>query len=59
MNFKINFANTIWWWQFECSKEWTPDSVVRLDCDINIKSIHEEELAFKGAGSFIICCHPN
>ena len=37
----------------------TPDSITKFGCDINIKSIQEEESATRCVGSLISCCNPN
>ena len=28
--FWLNFANVVWWWQFACSEEWTPNSITKI-----------------------------
>ena len=55
---KLNFAKTIWWWQFECKDGWTPDSISKLGWELKIKSIHEEELFKICVGSLISWCKP-
>ena len=52
-------AKVIWWWQFVCSEEWTPDSITMFDWLVKIRSIHDEESPIKCVGSLIICCNPN
>ena len=32
----------IWWWELGCKDVWTPDSVIKFGCEVNIRSIHEE-----------------
>ena len=34
---------------------WTPNSVIKFGCDVNVRSIHEEELSRICVGSFVIC----
>ena len=33
----------IWWWELRYKDAWKNDSVIKFDCETNIKSIHEEE----------------
>ena len=42
--FKSNFTFGNWWWKFASSEEWTPDSITRFVCVVNIKPIQEDEL---------------
>ena len=49
----------IWWWELGCKDGWTPDSVIRFGCEVNIRSIHEEEDSNIWVGSSIIWCQPN
>ena len=49
----------IWWWELGCKDGWTPDSVIRFGCEVNIRSIHEEEDSNIWVGSLIIWCKPN
>ena len=44
----FNLANTVWWWQFRCKKEWRLYSMTRFDGDVYIKSIHENNLLLNG-----------
>ena len=37
---------------------WTPNSVIKFGCDVNVRSIHEEELSRICVGSFVICYSP-
>ena len=53
---KLNFAKTIWWWQFECKDGWTPDSISKLGWEF--KSIHKEKLFKICTGSLISWCKP-
>ena len=48
-----------WWWQFGCKDGWTPNSVIKFGCDVNMRSIHEEQLCKICVGSFINWCYPN
>ena len=49
----MNLAKTIWWWQLGWRDGWTPDSTTKFGCDVNIKSIYEEEFSNKWVGSLI------
>ena len=49
----------IWWWDLRCKGGWTPDSVMRFSCEVNIRLIHEEEDSNIYVGSLIIWCKPN
>ena len=53
---KLNFAKTIWWWQFGCKDGWTPDSIRKLGWVCKIKSMHEMELCKMRVGSLISWC---
>ena len=33
----------IWWGALTFKVGWTPDSVIKFGCEVNIRSIHEEE----------------
>ena len=44
---------------FGCIDEWTTDSTAIFDCDVSIKSIHEEEFCNIYVSSFINWCNPN
>ena len=55
----MSFSNVIWWWQFECSEEWTPGFKTKFGWAVKIRSIHNEESTIKCVGSLIICCNPN
>ena len=39
--------------------EWTPESIIKLGTDVNMRSIHEEELSTICVGSSITWCNPN
>ena len=45
--------------QFVCSEECTPESVIKLGWDVNIKSIQDDEVFDMCAGFLIICCKPS
>ena len=49
----------IWWWGLGCKDGWTPDPVIRFGCEVNIRSIHEEEVSNICVGLLIIWCKPN
>ena len=40
--FKLNLANTIWWWELGCNEEWTTLSRTIFDWDVKIKSRQDE-----------------
>ena len=48
----------IWWWELGYKDGWTPDSVIKFGCEVNIKSINEEEDSNICAGSLITWCKP-
>ena len=49
----------IWWWQFGCNEECTPDSIIKFGCEVNIKLMQQKESPIICIGSLIICCNPN
>ena len=59
MDFEFKFGICYWWWQFEWSEGWTPDSITRVGWEVNIKSMQEEEFPKMWVGSLINCCRPN
>ena len=48
----------IWWWKLGCKHGWIPDSVIKFGCQVNIRSIHEEEDSNICVGSLITWCKP-
>ena len=58
MTLRLNFTYVIWLWQFAWREGWTPDSIIRFGCDVNIKSMQEEELFKIWVGSFMIWLKP-
>ena len=50
---RLNFAKTIWWWQFGCSDEKMPERITKLGWDVKIKSMEEAEL-LKICAAFLI-----
>ena len=44
----------MWWWELGCKDGWTPDSVIKFACEMNIRSIHEQEGCNICLGSLII-----
>ena len=44
---------------FRCNGECTPDFIIKFGCDVNFKSVKEEESATRCVGSLISCCNPN
>ena len=51
---RLNFAKTIWWWQFGCTNGWTPECITKLGRDVKIKSMQEVKLLKICVGSFNI-----
>ena len=49
----------IWWWELGCKDGWTPDSVIKFRCEVNIRSVYEEEASNVCVGWLITCCKPN
>ena len=49
----------VWWWELGYKDGWTPDLVIKFDCEVNIKSIQAEEDSNTYVGSIITCCKPN
>ena len=49
----------IWWWNLEYKDGWTPDSVIKFGCEVNIRSIHEEEDSNICVGLLITWYKPN
>ena len=56
---RLNLANTIWWWQFWCKEDWTPDSTTKLGWEAKIKSMQEDLSPVIWVGSWISCSSPN
>ena len=50
---KLNLAYTIWWWQFGCRDNWTPESIIKLGSDVKMRPMHEEEVFNTCVGSLI------
>ena len=50
---KFNFYKN-WLLQFGCSEECTPDSVIRMDFEVNIGSLQNDEVIDICEGSLII-----
>ena len=46
----------IWWWELGCKGGWTPDSVTKFGCEVNIRSIHEGEVSNICIGLLITWC---
>ena len=40
-------------------KSATSDSITKFGCEVNIKSMQDEESPIICVGSLIICCNPN
>ena len=34
----------VWWWELGYKDGCSLDSVIRFDCEVNIRSIHEKEV---------------
>ena len=52
-NFKFIFAYMIWWWQFWWNEEWTTDSIMILDWEVNNRSMHEGKSVKIWVGSWL------
>ena len=46
-------------WELGCKDGWIPDSVIKFGCEVNIRSIHEEEDFNRCVGSLITWCKAN
>ena len=49
----------ILWWELGYKDGWSPDSVIKFGCEMNIRSIHEKEDSNICAGSLITWCKAN
>ena len=49
----------IWWWDLGYKDGWTNDSVIKFGCEVNIRSIHEDEVSNICVGSLITWCKAN
>ena len=56
---KLNFAKMILWWELGYKDGWSPDSVIKFGCEMDIRSIHEKEDSNICAGSLITWCKAN
>ena len=45
--------SAIWWWQFRCKDEWTPEFTDKFGWFVSIKSIQEDLFIWIWTGSFI------
>ena len=50
---------TIWWWQFGCRDEWTSKQIITVSSDVNMRSMHEEEVSNKCVGSLWLKNNPD
>ena len=50
MNFQSNQEKIIPWWQTECKKESTPELVIKLSWEVNIRQLQEDEQPIKYVG---------
>ena len=48
----LKFVNIIWWWEFFCKDEWTPEFNVKFFCDVNMQSM-QKRLIFQSMSGFI------
>ena len=49
----------IWWWELGYKDGQTPDSVIKFGCEVNVRSIHEEEDSITYICSLISWCNLN
>ena len=49
----------IWCWELGYKDVWAPDSVIKFGCEVDIRSIQEEEDSNICLGSLITWCKPN
>ena len=49
----------IWWWELGYKDGQTPDSVIKFGCEVNVRSIHEEEDSIAYIYSLITWCNLN
>ena len=49
----------IWWLGLGCKDRYTPDSIIKFDCEMNISLINEEEDCNICVGPFITWCKLN
>ena len=49
----------IWWWELGYKDGQTPDSVIKFGCEVNVRSIHEEEDSITYICSLITWCNLN
>ena len=56
---RLNLENTIWWRQFWCKQDWTPESTTKFVWEANIKSMQEDLFPIIWVGSWISCSSPN
>ena len=49
----------IWWWELGYKDRQTPDSVIKFGCEVNVRSIHEEEDSIAYIYSLITWCNLN
>ena len=49
----------IWCWELGYKDVWAPDSGIKFGCEVDIRSIHEEEDSNICLGSLITWCKPN
>ena len=49
----------IWWWELGYKDGQTPDSIIKFGCEVNVRSIHEEEDSITYICSLISWCNLN
>ena len=54
----MKLEKAIWWWQFGCNDEWTPELVTKFSWEVNIRSIQKTEDSGMSYGSWMICVRP-
>ena len=57
--FRLNLANTIWWWPCWCKEDWAPYSTIKFGWEAKIKSMQEDLVPIIWAGSWISCSSPD
>ena len=56
---RLNLANTMWWRQFWCKKDWTPDSNIKFSWEAKVKSMQENLSSIIWIGSWTNCSSLN
>ena len=56
---RLNLANTMWWRQFWCKKDWTPDSNTKFGWEAKVKSMQKNLSSIIWIGSWTNCSSLN